>query len=142
MREVDVGLSHHGIDHHAYIFWPTRLFRNPLPTLQETRMLAFIYRTIFLVCCLSASFSSFFMTTAVQARVDFTQEDHILDVARELIDFRSYMISRGLEFPLLTQFLSVIWASCRECGLEVDDAIFNRLYAEFQASEIAEGIYE
>ncbi len=54
----------------------------------------------------------------------------------QVVQLRNLLILYGVEFPLLTDFLNSIREKSIQHSLDIDESIFDPLYAEFEAFEI------
>lgn len=70
------------------------------------------------------------------------QSDHeFYELVSLMEEMRELLISYNIPVPPLTAILISVRAKTIEDGLTVNDAIFDRLYAEFQAYENGRPIY-
>lgn len=85
----------------------------------------------------------FFSCSVAQTEESFSQstEKEVIELARQIIRVRSMLVSQNAEFPPLTDFFETFRCNLIYYGLELDESIFNALYAEFEAFEIR-GAYE
>jgi hypothetical protein len=100
-------------------------------------MLALFNVFIICVCC----FSSSLCLRAEEAPKPW-EDPYLGEIAHEIMVLRNMLVRRDIDFPLLTHLLATIRQSLIDNGYEIDESVFNRLYEEFEASEISQEIYE